>query len=130
MMRKLLFAAAVALLISSCVAPDTRHRIVVSIPEQRLALLDNGALLARHSALRDCRSQRPRDDSRCAAFRGGVDGARPWRDDRRVIPVIVAAALQFHQGSFPSCSCAELRESNARSASTMMRTSSSKRTFG
>src|SRR5438034_773509 len=46
MMRKLLFAAAVALLISSCVAPDTRHRIVVSIPEQRLALLDNGALLA------------------------------------------------------------------------------------
>ena len=45
MMRKLLFAAAVALLVSSCVAPDTRHRIVVSIPEQRLALLDNGALL-------------------------------------------------------------------------------------
>ena len=34
------------LVISSCVAPDTRHRIVVSIPEQRLALLDNGALLA------------------------------------------------------------------------------------
>jgi len=46
MRRKLLFAAAVALLVSSCVAPDTRHRIVVSIPEQRLALLDNGALLA------------------------------------------------------------------------------------
>src|ERR1700750_3013192 len=36
----------VALVLSSCVAPDTRHRIVVSIPEQRLALLDNGALLA------------------------------------------------------------------------------------
>ena len=34
------------LLVSSCVAPDTRHRIVVSIPEQRLALLDNGALIA------------------------------------------------------------------------------------
>jgi lipoprotein-anchoring transpeptidase ErfK/SrfK len=34
------------LLISSCATPDTRHRIVVSIPEQRLALLDNGALLA------------------------------------------------------------------------------------
>src|SRR5213595_555605 len=45
MTRRLLFAAAVALLVSSCVAPDTRHRIVVSIPEQRLALLDNGALL-------------------------------------------------------------------------------------
>jgi lipoprotein-anchoring transpeptidase ErfK/SrfK len=46
MMRKFLFLAAVALLVSSCVAPDTRHRIVVSIPEQRLALLDNGALIA------------------------------------------------------------------------------------
>jgi len=46
MMRKLLLAAAVALLGSSCVAPDTRHRIVVSIPEQRLAVLDNGALMA------------------------------------------------------------------------------------
>ena len=33
-------------LISSCATPDTRHRIVVSIPEQRLALLDNGALIA------------------------------------------------------------------------------------
>ena len=46
MIRKLLFLAGVAVLVSSCVAPDTRHRIVVSIPEQRLALLDNGALLA------------------------------------------------------------------------------------
>ncbi|HEX4629633.1 MAG TPA: L,D-transpeptidase [Chthoniobacterales bacterium] len=36
----------VALVLGSCVAPDTRHRIVVSIPEQRLALLDNGALIA------------------------------------------------------------------------------------
>ncbi len=46
MMRRLFFLAAVAILISSCVAPDTRHRIVVSIPEQKLALLDNGALIA------------------------------------------------------------------------------------
>jgi lipoprotein-anchoring transpeptidase ErfK/SrfK len=45
MTRKLLFPAAVALLVTSCVAPDTRHRIVISIPEQRLALLDNGALV-------------------------------------------------------------------------------------
>jgi lipoprotein-anchoring transpeptidase ErfK/SrfK len=45
-MRKLFFLAAVAILASSCVAPDTRHRIVVSIPEQKLALLDNGALIA------------------------------------------------------------------------------------
>ena len=45
MTRKLVFSAAVALLVTSCVAPDARHRIVVSIPEQRLALLDNGALV-------------------------------------------------------------------------------------
>jgi lipoprotein-anchoring transpeptidase ErfK/SrfK len=46
MIRRLFFLAAVSVLISSCVAPDTRHRIVVSIPEQKLALLDNGALIA------------------------------------------------------------------------------------
>jgi lipoprotein-anchoring transpeptidase ErfK/SrfK len=46
MIRRLLFLCATAVLISSCVAPDTRHRVVVSIPEQRLALLDNGALIA------------------------------------------------------------------------------------
>jgi lipoprotein-anchoring transpeptidase ErfK/SrfK len=46
MIRRLLFLCAPAVLISSCVAPDTRHRVVVSIPEQRLALLDNGALIA------------------------------------------------------------------------------------
>jgi lipoprotein-anchoring transpeptidase ErfK/SrfK len=46
MMRRLFSLAAVAVLVSSCVAPDTRHRIVVSIPEQKLALLDNGALIA------------------------------------------------------------------------------------
>ncbi len=36
----------IVLLITSCVAPDTRHHVVVSIPEQRLALLDNGAVIA------------------------------------------------------------------------------------
>jgi lipoprotein-anchoring transpeptidase ErfK/SrfK len=46
MTRNFLFVAALALCLASCVAPDTRHRIVVSIPEQRLALLDNGALIA------------------------------------------------------------------------------------
>jgi len=40
----LLFAVALAL--TSCVTPDTRHHVVVSVPQQRLALLDNGALLA------------------------------------------------------------------------------------
>jgi lipoprotein-anchoring transpeptidase ErfK/SrfK len=46
MMRKFFLLAGVALLISSCVAPDTRHHVVISVPQQRLALLDNGALIA------------------------------------------------------------------------------------
>jgi lipoprotein-anchoring transpeptidase ErfK/SrfK len=46
MMRRFYFLAGVAVLLSSCVAPDTRHHVVVSIPEQRLALLDNGAVIA------------------------------------------------------------------------------------
>jgi hypothetical protein len=37
---------AVLCFLSSCVAPDTRHRIVVSVPEQRLALLEDGAPIA------------------------------------------------------------------------------------
>ena len=45
-MKRFFFLGAVAVLLSSCTTPDTRHRIVVSIPEQRLALLDNGALIA------------------------------------------------------------------------------------
>jgi lipoprotein-anchoring transpeptidase ErfK/SrfK len=46
MMRRLFFLAIIALLVTSCVTPDTRHHVVISIPEQRLALLDNGALIA------------------------------------------------------------------------------------
>lgn len=38
--------AGVALLVASCVTPDTRHHIVVSVPQQCMALLDNGALIA------------------------------------------------------------------------------------
>src|SRR4051812_24580322 len=38
--------AIVTVLVTSCATPDTRHRIVVSIPQQRLALLDNGAVIA------------------------------------------------------------------------------------
>ena len=49
MTRKLLLAAAAALCLASCATPDTRHRIVVSIPEQRLALLDNGAVVATYA---------------------------------------------------------------------------------
>lgn len=38
--------AAIALLITSCVAPDTRHHVVISVPQQRMAVLDNGVLMA------------------------------------------------------------------------------------
>lgn len=37
--------ALATLLVTSCVTPDTRHHVVVSIPQQRLALLDNGVLM-------------------------------------------------------------------------------------
>ena len=36
----------VAFLLASCVAPDTRHQIVISAREQKLALLDRGNLMA------------------------------------------------------------------------------------
>ncbi|HEV2840523.1 MAG TPA: L,D-transpeptidase [Chthoniobacterales bacterium] len=38
--------AAATLCLTSCVAPDTRHHVIISVPQQRMALLDNGALLA------------------------------------------------------------------------------------
>lgn len=44
-MRHFVLLAALALLVTSCVTPDTRHHVVVSIPQQRLALLDNGVLM-------------------------------------------------------------------------------------
>ncbi|HEV2804613.1 MAG TPA: L,D-transpeptidase [Chthoniobacterales bacterium] len=46
MIRRFFALAAVAVLVVSCATPDTRHRIVISIPEQRLAVLDNGVLVA------------------------------------------------------------------------------------
>lgn len=39
----LLFA--IVFCLTSCVAPDTRHHVIISVPQQRMALLDNGALL-------------------------------------------------------------------------------------
>src|SRR5207249_3352363 len=48
-MRHMLKAHAtllLALFISSCVAPDTRHQIVISTREQKLAVLDRGNLMA------------------------------------------------------------------------------------
>ena len=41
-----IFLAGVALIVTSCVAPDTRHHVIISVPQQRMALLDNGALIA------------------------------------------------------------------------------------
>jgi lipoprotein-anchoring transpeptidase ErfK/SrfK len=32
--------------LTSCMTPDTRHHVIISVPQQRMALLDNGALLA------------------------------------------------------------------------------------
>jgi lipoprotein-anchoring transpeptidase ErfK/SrfK len=39
---RLSVASAIALLVASCATPDTRHRIVVSVPDQRLVVLDRG----------------------------------------------------------------------------------------
>src|SRR6266480_1576918 len=39
------FAGAIALIISSCAAPDTQHHIVISTREQKLALLDRSKLM-------------------------------------------------------------------------------------
>jgi lipoprotein-anchoring transpeptidase ErfK/SrfK len=45
MLKKLFSLAATALFLTSCVAPDTRHHVVISVPQQRMAVLDNGALM-------------------------------------------------------------------------------------
>ena len=39
------FVGAIALIISSCAAPDTQHHIVISTREEKLALLDRGNLI-------------------------------------------------------------------------------------
>lgn len=39
-------ALAVLLFVASCATPDTRHRVVISVPEQRMALLEEGKLVA------------------------------------------------------------------------------------
>ena len=38
--------AGISLFLASCVAPDTQHHVVISVPQQRMALLDNGVLIA------------------------------------------------------------------------------------
>ena len=45
MIKRFFALAGVALLITSCVTPDTRHHVVISVPQQRMAVLDNGALM-------------------------------------------------------------------------------------
>ena len=40
-----------ALFVASCAAPDTRHQIVISTREQKLALLDRGNLMAIYPGL-------------------------------------------------------------------------------
>jgi len=41
-----LAATATSIIIASCAAPDTQHHIVISTREQKLALLDQGNLMA------------------------------------------------------------------------------------
>lgn len=45
MITRLLALAVIALFVTSCVTPDTRHHVVISIPQQRMAVLDKGALM-------------------------------------------------------------------------------------
>ena len=45
-LRSLCLTLATTILLASCVTPDTRHRVVISVPEQRMAVLDNGAVIA------------------------------------------------------------------------------------
>src|SRR6266436_7433341 len=40
-----LYPLLIALFLASCAAPDTRHQIVISTREQKLALLDRGNLM-------------------------------------------------------------------------------------
>lgn len=40
------FGLTVLVLAVSCATPDTRHRIVISVPEQRMVLLDEGVVMA------------------------------------------------------------------------------------
>src|SRR4051794_38904571 len=45
-LRLAVIPAAICVLLSSCVAPDRTHHIVVSARDQKLALLERGAVLA------------------------------------------------------------------------------------
>jgi lipoprotein-anchoring transpeptidase ErfK/SrfK len=43
---RVIFLVAVAIVVASCAAPDTRHHVVISAREQKLALLDRGNVVA------------------------------------------------------------------------------------
>jgi len=44
--RSACFLIAVSICLTSCMAPDTHHQVIISIPEQRMALLEDGASIA------------------------------------------------------------------------------------
>lgn len=46
LVRRNLSLGILLLALASCTAPDTRHRVVVSVPEQKMALLEDGAPIA------------------------------------------------------------------------------------
>ena len=72
-------AIVIALFISSCAAPDTRHQIVISTRDQKLALLDRGNLMATYpvstSKLRSWRLAR----QQVYAARQIADSGKNWR---------------------------------------------------
>lgn len=47
--RSVCFLFVASLCLASCVAPDTRHHVIISVPQQRMALFDNGTLLTTYS---------------------------------------------------------------------------------
>jgi hypothetical protein len=58
---RLFATVACAIILASCAAPDQRHQIVVSVRDQKLALLDQGKLLATYpvSTSKFCIGDRP-----------------------------------------------------------------------
>ncbi len=46
LLRLALVSLALLLAVTSCTTPDTRHRVVVSVPEQKLVLLEDGKPIA------------------------------------------------------------------------------------
>jgi lipoprotein-anchoring transpeptidase ErfK/SrfK len=89
------------LFVVSCTAPDTRHRIVISVPEQRMVLLEDGAPLASYPvstskfAIGDWPGSRgtPLGELEIAEkIGGGVPSGAVFKDRRRTGEILVPDA--------------------------------------